>query len=56
VKAIRVHACGGPEAMALEDLPLPVPAKGQVLIAVKAAGVNLSTRSCAADFTNATCL
>ena len=41
MKAIRVHACGGPEAMVLEDLPLPVPAKGQVLVAVKAAGVNL---------------
>jgi len=41
VKAIRVHACGGPEAMVLEDLPLPSPAKGQVLVAVKAAGINL---------------
>ena len=41
MKAIRVHACGGPEAMVLEDLPLPSPAKGQVLVAVKAAGINL---------------
>jgi NADPH:quinone reductase len=41
VKAIRVHACGGPEAMVLEELPLPMPATGQVLVAVKAAGVNL---------------
>ena len=41
MKAIRIHACGGPEAMVLEDLPLPSPAKGQVLVAVKAAGVNL---------------
>jgi NADPH:quinone reductase len=41
VKAIRVHACGGPEAMVLEDLPLPSPGKGQVLVAVRAAGVNL---------------
>ena len=41
MKAIRVHSCGGPEAMLLEDLPLPSPAKGQVLVAVKAAGVNL---------------
>ena len=38
---MRVHACGGPEAMALEDLPLPSPGHGQVLAAVKAAGVNL---------------
>src|SRR5262249_26451552 len=41
VKAIRVHACGGPEAMALEELPLPSPGPGQVLVEVKAAGVNL---------------
>jgi NADPH:quinone reductase-like Zn-dependent oxidoreductase len=27
--------------MALEDLPLPSPGRGQVLVAVKAAGVNL---------------
>jgi len=41
VKAIRVHAYGGPEAMRLEDLPLPSPGAGQVLVEVKAAGVNL---------------
>ena len=41
MKAIRVHACGGPEAMALEELPLPSPGPGQVLVDVKAAGVNL---------------
>ena len=41
MKAIRVHACGGPEAMALEELPLPSPGPGQVLVEVKAAGVNL---------------
>jgi NADPH2:quinone reductase len=38
---MRVHACGGPEAMALEDLPLPSPGHGQVLAAVKTAGFNL---------------
>jgi NADPH2:quinone reductase len=41
VKAIRVHAHGGPEAMQLEDIPLPKPGAGQVLVEVKAAGVNL---------------
>jgi NADPH2:quinone reductase len=41
VKAIRVHECGGPEAIRLEELPLPVPGPGQVLVEVKAAGVNL---------------
>jgi NADPH2:quinone reductase len=41
VKAIRVHAHGGPEALVLEDVPLPPPGPGQVLVAVKAAGINL---------------
>jgi NADPH:quinone reductase len=41
VKAIRVHAHGGPEAMVLDELPLPSPGPGQVLVEVKAAGVNL---------------
>ena len=41
MKAIRVHQCGGPEVMRLEELPLPQPQSGQVLVEVKAAGVNL---------------
>ena len=41
MKAIRVHEYGGVEAMRLEDLPLPEPGPGQVLVEVKAAGVNL---------------
>lgn len=41
MRAIRVHAHGGPEAMRLEELPVPAPAAGQVLVEVKAAGVNL---------------
>jgi NADPH:quinone reductase-like Zn-dependent oxidoreductase len=42
--------------MVLEELPLPSPASGEVLVAVKAAGVNLfDTQLCAVDFTNATC-
>ncbi len=40
MRAIRVHAHGGPEAMVIEELPLPAPGPGQVLVAVKAAGVN----------------
>ena len=40
MKAIRVHAFGGPEVLKLEDVPTPRPAAGQVLIRVKAAGVN----------------
>ena len=41
MRAIRVHAHGGPETMRLEDMPLPSPGPGQVLVEVKAAGVNL---------------
>jgi len=41
MKAIRVHACGGPEVMRLDELPLPHVGAGQVLVEIKAAGVNL---------------
>ena len=41
LKTIRVHAHGGPEALRLEELPRPAPGPGQILVAVKAAGVNL---------------
>jgi NADPH:quinone reductase len=41
MKAIRVHEHGGVEAMRLEELPLPEPGPGQILVEVKAAGVNL---------------
>jgi NADPH2:quinone reductase len=40
MKAIRIHARGGPDVMVLEDVPKPVPGPGQVLIEVFAAGVN----------------
>jgi NADPH2:quinone reductase len=40
VKAIRVHAYGGPEAMVLETVELPAPGAGQVRVRVEAAGVN----------------
>lgn len=40
MKAIQVHDFGGPEVMKLEDAPDPTPGQGQVLIQVKAAGVN----------------
>ena len=40
MKAIRVHAFGGPEVLKIENLPTPRPAAGQVLIRVKATGVN----------------
>lgn len=40
MKAIRIHASGGPEAMRYEDVPDPVPGQGQVLIELDAVGVN----------------
>ena len=40
MKRIRVHAYGGPEVLAIEDVELPEPGPDEVLIRVKAAGVN----------------
>lgn len=40
MKAVRLSAFGGPEALALVDVPKPVPGKGEVLVRVMAAGVN----------------
>jgi NADPH2:quinone reductase len=40
MKAIRIHEFGGPEVLRLEEVPEPSPAAGQVLVRVRAAGVN----------------
>lgn len=40
MKAIVVHEFGGPEVQKLEEAPTPVAGPGQVVVAVKAAGVN----------------
>jgi NADPH:quinone reductase len=40
MKAIRVHRFGGPEVLALEDVPNPTPGTNEVVVRVKAAGVN----------------
>lgn len=39
MKAVRVHAFGGVEALMLEEVPRPEPGAGQVLVRVAAAGV-----------------
>jgi NADPH2:quinone reductase len=40
MKAIRIHAHGGPEVLRYEDVPVPVPGAAQALIRIEAAGVN----------------
>jgi NADPH2:quinone reductase len=40
MNAIRVNQYGGPEALALEDIPMPEPKAGEVRIKVAAAGLN----------------
>ncbi len=40
MRAIRVSSFGGPEVLKLEEVPDPRPAAGEVLVRVKAAGVN----------------
>ncbi|MEX1252257.1 MAG: alcohol dehydrogenase catalytic domain-containing protein, partial [Hyphomonas sp.] len=40
MKAVLSKSVGGPEGLVLEDVAVPVPGKGQVLIEVKACGVN----------------
>jgi len=40
MKAVRVHEFGGPEVLRLEEVPAPSAAPGQLVINVKAAGVN----------------
>lgn len=40
MKAIQVHQFGGPEVLALHEVPTPKPGAGEVLVRVRAAGVN----------------
>jgi NADPH:quinone reductase len=40
MKAIRIHETGGPDVMQLEEIEIPTPKAGEVLIKVAAAGVN----------------
>ena len=40
MNAIVVHEFGVPEVMKMEDVPQPKPAAGQILVHVRAAGVN----------------
>ncbi len=40
MKAIRIHEFGGPEVLKLEEVPDPQPGPGQVVVRIRAAGVN----------------
>ena len=39
MKALRAHRRGGPEVLVVERAPVPVPAAGEVLVAVRAAAI-----------------
>ena len=40
MKALRSHEPGGPETLTLEELPDPVPGAGEVVVSIKACGIN----------------
>ncbi|MEK7751574.1 MAG: quinone oxidoreductase [Acidobacteriota bacterium] len=40
MKAIRVHTFGGPEVLTLDEIPVPQPGPGEVLVRIQAIGVN----------------
>jgi NADPH2:quinone reductase len=40
MKAIRVHECGGPEALRYEEVPTPSPQAGEALVEIAVIGVN----------------
>lgn len=40
MKAIRVHECGGPDALSYDDVPTPEPKAGEALVKITASGVN----------------
>nr|POE63599.1 quinone oxidoreductase [Quercus suber] len=39
-RAYRLHSYGGPESITLDNVPVPTPGKGQVLVAVSKVGMN----------------
>lgn len=51
IRAVRVHAYGGPEALVLEDVAEPVPGPGEVLVRIAGAAVNpVDIKARAGDF------
>jgi NADPH:quinone reductase-like Zn-dependent oxidoreductase len=39
-RAVRFDRYGGPEVLHVEQVPMPVPARGEVLVEIRAAGIN----------------
>jgi NADPH2:quinone reductase len=42
MKAVQISRFGGPEVLEVVDIPVPSPAPGQVLVRVRAAGINFA--------------
>ena len=40
MKAIRIHEFGGPEVLTLDEVAMPKPGQGEVLVKVAGAGIN----------------
>ncbi len=40
MKAVRVHEYGPPDVLKYEDVPMPEPGEGEILVKIHAAGVN----------------
>ena len=40
MKAVRVHANGGPEALCYEDVDVPKPGANEALVKIEVSGVN----------------
>ncbi len=40
MQAVRIHEDGGPEVLRYEEVPDPEPQAGEVLVAIRAAGLN----------------
>lgn len=47
MRAIRLHEHGGPDVLRYEEVPIPEPGPGEVLVRVHAAGVNPRIGTCA---------
>jgi NADPH:quinone reductase-like Zn-dependent oxidoreductase len=40
VRAVRIHADGGPDVLVLEEAPDPAPGEGEILVRLRASGLN----------------